>query len=481
MSTDERIEPPILFEVAAEGGQDIGKAFVDQIRQSRDEVLELHGKGDLSHYEQLFRDDQVKSTFDQRRANVIGRETRVEPGGPSDLDKMAADFLREQLGRIAWDRTTKKMLSGLMYGYGVGECMWGQRGFQITLESIKVRRAKRFRFMQDGALALMRKDKPEVLPGRKFWTFTAGAEDDDDPYGLGLGHWLHWPVWFKRNVIRFWAIFVERFSMATVIAKAGNLTDEQRSELLDLLSAVTGGGRIVLPKGVDIELAQSMKDSGGDYAKFVDLMNASISKINVGQTMTTDDGASLSQSEVHERVGTFTARDDDGILSDSFMQGPARWLTEWNFPGAETPRVYRDFGIAADLAATAQRDVSLNTIGYKPTPARVLEVYGEGYEPFTPPVASAGPAFAESSPLGTGDAVSDLLEGNGWQRAMGPEVGRIEQLTENCRTLEEVRDRLGEIAMHDPAQLTDAMSRIMFAARLAGNASAEPDDEGGAK
>jgi hypothetical protein len=50
------------------------------------------------------------------------------------------------------------------------------------------------------------------MPERKFWTFSAGAATDDEPYGLGLGHFLYWPVFFKRNDIKFWLIFLEKFA-----------------------------------------------------------------------------------------------------------------------------------------------------------------------------------------------------------------------------------------------------------------------------
>ena len=71
--------------------------------------------------------------------------------------------------------------------------------------------------MPDGTLDLM--------PDRKFWTISTGAEHSDEPYGVGLARSLYWPVWFKRNNVQFWLIFLEKFGMPTVAAlvNAGTL------------------------------------------------------------------------------------------------------------------------------------------------------------------------------------------------------------------------------------------------------------------
>jgi hypothetical protein len=78
-----------------------------------------------------------------------------------------------------------------------------------------------------------------------------------------------------------------------------------------------------------------------DQATFLRQMNAEISKIVIGQTMTTDDGASLAQGKVHQDVKEEVTDADVEELCESFQQGPARWLTEWNFPGAAVPILRR--------------------------------------------------------------------------------------------------------------------------------------------
>jgi phage gp29-like protein len=365
------------------------------------------------------------------------------------------------------------MLGGLIYGFRVGECMFSvDSNGLVNLDRILVRRSARFKFASaDRTLRLLRNGTPTPLPPNKFWVFSCGAEDDDDPYGSGLGAALYWPVWLKRNGLKFWSQFLERFANPTPkgVVPPGTKEDD-RNKLLALLGQITHGGKIVVPRGVDIELIQAVRSSGGDFEQFVARLDAAIAKIILLQTMTTDNGASLSQSEVHFKVMTAGAKTDSDLLDESFVKQVATWLTNWNFPGAKVPRVYRDFTVALDLKAIADRDNILNQMGYRPRSAYVADVYGDNYD-FVPPAtntANAGVAFAEPA-LGDGTAFSPQ---DGWRRLMGPEVDRIDTLLADCRTLADVKKRLGELATEDNADLTEALARMLFAANVAGDAGA---------
>ncbi len=154
---------------------------------------------------------------------------------PARRTKAAADFLREQLNNIKFDQTTMGMHYGVFYGYAVGECMYGRDGRHVTLEAIKVRNRRRFRFDGAGRLRMLTANQPdgELLPGRMFWTFATGADHDDEPYGQGLGHWLYWPVFFKRNGLRLWLVFLDKFGQPTAKGHyPGSATQQQKDRLL---------------------------------------------------------------------------------------------------------------------------------------------------------------------------------------------------------------------------------------------------------
>lgn len=467
-----------LFE---EASADVSRAFAqgytEELHPIRDEVLQYHGAGDPGTYEKLLSDDQVYATFEQLRTAVVARETVVEAGGPSALDKAAADHLRAQLLRVSWDRTCKRMLTALMYGYGVAETLYDldAQGL-VVMRAIKVRRPARFRFGVDGSVWQIAPQRVR-MPERKMWTFTCGADSDDDPHGRGLGHTLYWLVWFKRNAIKFWAQFLERFSAPIPSAKVPpGTTKEQRDSLLGDLEAFIAGGKIVVPKSVELEIIQAMKDSGGDYDRFCIRLDGAIAKVVRLQTMTTDNGSSLSQAEVHLDVATMADKMHSDLVTESFTAGPATWLTTWNFPGAATPVIYRDFRKSEDTKALAETDVQLKTVGWVPTAARIAEVYGDGYERDTS--AAQGQqqpaAFAEGElPQSFGDSAQELGANNRWREVIGPEVSSIDAIFAQCKTLDEARDRLGDAFLRDPASLTESLARVLFSANVAGQVGAE--------
>ncbi|MCP4702082.1 MAG: DUF935 family protein, partial [Gammaproteobacteria bacterium] len=143
---------------------------------------------------------QPHCPFQQRRLAAVSKNWEVQPGGKARIDVKAADCLRENPDHISFDRATNKMLFGVFYGYSVAENIYVRDGRQAALDAVKVRNRIRFGFDIDFQLRLMMLQNPngEVTPARKFRTFHTGADHDDEPYGIGLAHWLYWPVFFKR-------------------------------------------------------------------------------------------------------------------------------------------------------------------------------------------------------------------------------------------------------------------------------------------
>lgn len=468
-------EKPDLNEVASIAlGRDITRGYVDglQLLDPQDRILLSKGNS-YQLYEDILRDDQVQATFTQRRMAVVSREWTVEPGGSSAIDKAAADHLRAQLLGIQWDRTMEKMLYGIFYGFGAAELLYGIDGSRVVINDIKVRKQRRFGFAPDGDLRLKTTRHPmgEPLPPRKFWTYSTGADNDDDPYGIGLAHWLYWPVFFKRHGVKYWLVALEKWSQPTPVGKhPANATPDEKTKLLKTLRALMVDAGVILPEGMQVELLEAKRSGTADYSAFNEVMNAAISKIVVGQTMTTDDGSSRSQSEVHMKVQTALVKSDADLVCDSFNRGPAVWLTAWNFPGAKPPKVWRKFDDPRALEQRAKTEEIVARFGYRPTLRHVQETYGGEWEPA--PVPSSPPAsFAEgSSRTDTPTQVADQLADRA-APTLDAWIDRVKAIVDSAKDFDEVKDRLLEIYGElDPEQLGAVMERAFLVADLAGRA-----------
>src|SRR5262245_53384682 len=126
------IEKPTTEELAAPDTA-LGRSVLGsvsgyaEILIPQDTVLAQRGR-DYKLYREVLRDDQCKSTFQQRRDALISAPWEVEPASESAADKAAADFIRENLNALEWDRITGGMHFGVWYGHAVGECMWALDG-----------------------------------------------------------------------------------------------------------------------------------------------------------------------------------------------------------------------------------------------------------------------------------------------------------------------------------------------------------------
>lgn len=474
-----------------------------QLLTPDDSILKSKGGVEnLQIYRELLRDDQVASTWSQRRLALTSCEMDVQPGADDAESVAAAEELKDQLEALPWDDITDKALSSVFYGWGVAEILWRPDGSRVAFDAIKVRDRARFRFDRMGGLYLWSTGNGGFvqMPDRKFWTMRAGADNHDEPYGLGLAHSLYWPVFFKRNDIKFWLVFLEKFGMPTAVAKLppGQIDDPaQRAKAVAMLRQIATDAGVVVPDNVVVELLEAARTGAADYGALHTAMDRAISKIVVGQTMTTDDGSSRAQAQVHLSVRQDIVEADADLLCGSFNAGPVRWWTEWNFPGAVPPKVWRKTEPPEDLTARAERDTKVYGLGYEPTEDYIRETYGEGWQKRQAPavdpngmpgapgrqgIGNADPAqFAEGEAAALqalraarrGDqqalAEAAVAFAEQYQTVVGRQVGAILQAAEEAGDPDLFRRRLDEILEQGPApEAVDKLTRAGLFARMMG-------------
>jgi phage gp29-like protein len=488
MNDDNIPRPTRDVEIAStRDGIDITRGYTGPLLVPADRVLRQRGGNDLAIYEQVLSEPQVMSTFQQRRNAVVKCEWTVEPASERRIDKKAADHLRAQLQRVGWDRVTDRMLFGVFYGYAVAEMLYGVEDGLITWDAIKVRNRRRFRFAENGDLRMLTMSnmfEGVALPPAKFWHFATGADNDDEPYGLGLGHWCYWPTLFKRNGIKFWLTFIEKFAAPTGVGRyEPTASQEDQNKLLAAVQAIRTDSGIIFPKGMEVELLEAARSGSVDYKALHDTMDETIAKVTLGQTMTSQDGSSMSQAKVHMDVRQDLVRADADLVCESLNLGPVRWLTRWNFPDADPPRVFRVLDEPEDLVARANRDKAIRGMGFRPTLGYIHATYGGEWTEDAPPadplidMPPPLPAFAapDAPPRDRVDQFNELLTTQA-DPAVKALVERARRLVNGAGSLEAIRDALPDALREVPLdQLTRVMQDAMAAANLAGQSDAGDD------
>lgn len=443
----------LFGEIATTGdGRDITRQFVGNLFPNPDTILKTRGSQRLSLWENVLEDDVCGSRFEQRRRAVVSRDWQVDAGGESPGDEEAAEFIREQLQCIQFDNVTDKMLYADWFGYAVAELVYGRDGNRVVWEKITVPDRARFVFTPTGELRMLTPQDPldgERLPDHKFWHINAGATHDHDWYGTGMAHWCFWPLLFKRNGVKFWSVFLEKYAQPTALGKhPQGASAGDKTKLLAALRAISVDSGITIPEGMEIELLEATRQSSGDYEKMLKYMDQAITHVILGQTMTTNDGSSRSQAEVHMDVRQDLVKADADLVCESLNRGPIRWLTELNFgPGVAPPRVFRVLEEEEDVNTAAERDKTLFDIGFKPTPEYIADKYGDHYEektvpaPLVPGMPSAEPgegsAFATPDP----DSVEVATE-----RLETATMAFTDQLLDQVRTMVDEAESLEDLA-----------------------------------
>jgi len=480
-------------------------------------------------FDKVENDCHAGAVLQKRKMAVIARPFRVNPGGKRRIDKLAAEEVQRQLEGLGYlqnsevvvqapgfDSLTLNMLDGILKGFSVSEIMWERRGNRIVAAEARQKPQERFVFKAlDGPqggyeLRLLTRDnlyEGEQLPPRKFVVFSYGSKIGN-PYGLGLGLKLYWPVWFKRQGMTFWLQFLERYASPTPVATYAPGTPElERKKILNALASLAQGSPAAFPDGANPSFLEAGHSGTDAYHTIMGYLDEEISKAVLGETMTTNHkgaGSGQALGMVHNEVRTELTKADADLQCGALNVTLCRWITELNFPGAAIPTVERVFEDKVDQASTATAWNEMVAVGYRPKIEEVKRVFGEDWEPIpAAPTPAAGPGgdntvrgqvavkpgeggeggaqgdnggptgqFAEAIPGAEGpDKLIPWVEQV--VAAAAPSVnGMVEEvrvLVKKAKSLEDLRDSLLEaFPKLDAAAFAEVMQKAMVLGHLAG-------------
>lgn len=131
------------------------------------------------------------------------------------------------------------------------------------------------------------------------WLLEAG-----EPKNLGLLLPATKQAIFKRYAEADWARRSERYGAPTLVIRTNETRDAELAKKEQMASNMGSGGYVILDSDDEVTLmeANSSGDASKIYSERIRICNEEISKLILGQTMTTENGSSQSQANVHERT-----------------------------------------------------------------------------------------------------------------------------------------------------------------------------------
>ncbi len=495
--------PPLDSEVASQASDPFSTVFMGVLRSNDPLILERGLAGSEAHelYRDLRRDGKVFAGLQKRKLAVVSRGWTVEPVTQSEQGTKDAAVVNDILGTFGFDRICSGLMDALLVGWQPAEVIWtlgevqvAGRARQMVVPARVVKRShRRFVYVQDDGQApalhlLTRGDMQRgvPVPERKFIVHRLEAEDDN-PYGMGLGLQLYWPVFFKRKGVLAWTKFLDRFGLPIPWGKyPREASPREKGTLFDALRAVSNDGTLMTPEGTMIELLESkISGSATPHQAHVEFMDDWIMEVILGQAPRGGSGGALAAAATErEGVRLELSQADSDLLSETLNATLIQWICELN--GLQPCLVYRKIEKDEDRKAESETDKNIGELGFQMTEEGVKAKYGDHWERKaaapTPPTLPGGgnPAsFAEGDPAAP-DAIDRLVdvELGQWRAVVDPLAQPLRELLERAAadnlTAGELLERLPQLLQEmDDGALVQSLTGLAYAARLAGNGGGE--------
>jgi len=469
------------------------------------------------------RDMHYGSVLGTRKRAITGIEPIVVAASTDKEDEKIADALRDNVlthpGFV--DDYVTDLQDGLGKGYSVVETIWDRAGREWAPERFAHRDPRHFLIDRlDGRT--LRLKEPGYVNGVDLEPYKFSIHRPKLKSGLpirsGLGRLAAWAFLFKSYTLKDWMAFLEVYGMPLRVGKFGRgASHDDRRILLQAVREISTDAAAIIPKEMDIEFIEVSGGTGnGLFSAKAEYLDKQISKGVLGQTMSTDDGASLSQAMVHENVRHDIARADARQLAVTINRDLARPYVDFNYgPRDKYPVVLFPITESEDIKALAEVISKLVPLGLKVSmpgvrkrigfedpdeddvllhapAAKALEPPADDDPPPPPrrrlprkPKSEDDPATARRLPacpscgghhalaaeeVGELDGlVTEALQN--WEQDLDPLFEPLKKLFERARSYEELKAGLEDLAAKmDAGPLADRLAKLMMKGRGLGDA-----------
>ncbi|MBK9292579.1 MAG: DUF935 family protein [Bacteroidetes bacterium] len=202
------------------------------------------------------------------------------------------------------------------------------------------------------------------------WCIEAGK-----PHDLGLLLKCAPHALSKKNMMAFWDGFGELFGMPIRIGKTISRDPNEISKIEQMLGDMGAAAWGLFPEGTEIQIVESSRgDAFNVYDQRIERCNSEMSKGILNQTMTIDEGASLSQSQVHLQIFQNVIEADADMLRDLVNN---RLLPFMLMHGFQVQGLRFEWDDSIDYSPDQQKNIEqmLLDAGYEIDPAYFTEKY----------------------------------------------------------------------------------------------------------
>jgi phage gp29-like protein len=468
------------------------------------EILNDVKRGECpAEYLELAQDIELKdlhyrSVLSTRKDAITGLEIKVVPAGEDKHDMELAEAVERDIVKNTAAKLyalIRDMLDALAKGFSVSEIIWDTNKTPWKPASYKFRDPRWFQYDKEtGKTLMLRVPLGNALEPLKPFHFVVHEphliSGNQITAGLAFPALYYWML--KSYDVTSWAAFIDRYGYPIRIGKYGKkATEQDRATLKRAVAAIGQDFGAVIPESAMLEIIESKhaSETSNVYKNMADWVDKQISKLVLGQTMTTDEGSIRAQSETHDKV-----RDD---IADSDIQQVIETLNN----ALTIPYINLNFGEQEnypriDLFKPDEKNVEqiimavekLGPQGLKIKADEVRPLLGlsnpeegdetigghPGYGPFPPgnePTKPQAPSL-NAEQAGAPDELDALIdEGGGYVRISDDTAAVIEKAADMATDFEGFRKELQKLVKDwPPDRIAECIAVAMFKARALGDA-----------
>lgn len=460
------------------------------------------------------KDLHYRSVLSTRKLAVTAITPTVEAATDDKKDIELAEAVRAILRHPKLPEMCFDLLDGLGKGIGLVEMVW-----ETTKSPWQ---PKRYEWVNP---RFIRVDE-ETLSEVRLATDENETEGEPlKPFGylvhkprMKSGHWLRNGLarlvsvmyMLKSYTVRDWWAFAEVFGMPIRIGKYhSGASDEDIRTLVNAIATIATDAGAAIPESMQIDMVETAKGNGGDtlFENMAEWADRQISKAVLGQTMTTDDGSSQSQANVHNEVRkdiiNWDARQLANTLNEYLVKPfiDLNWGVQENYPCIEivldepedtkawvdalTPLIDRGLKVQAsdvrDRLGLADPDndsellFPVNSQMYADPELGLnhrLMPYQTG---FNPNLHSQLAMNRTASQIDSDKEIEALTEQalNEWVEVSPPILNPVLELAKNATSFDDFAQKLPELANTLSAdEFIEQMTQLCFEARALGDSDA---------
>lgn len=276
--------------------------------------------------------DPMLGGFSQTRKNAVLSHKREIIGTGAETDFIRSVFS----GFNNFHGTLSQILNSIDVGYAVPELVWEVVDGKYVITKILPRHQGKFKFDEFGQTWLVTEDAEKKVDDIKFPVFTF-QEEFGNRYGSGMYQSLYYYWFIKKQAVKFWSIFTERFAVPVIVAELPDgLSDEDENDIKAFIKDFKSATNISLPKDVVLRFLEA-EQSGSveNFDSFMNFLNKSMAIFYLGQTDTSgvdNTSGSYARAKVQNQVREDITLSDIMLLENFINDMIIKPLINLNFP-----------------------------------------------------------------------------------------------------------------------------------------------------